>query len=108
MPLENQEKNECDPAFGDHWEMKNLRGEINTVRISSADNLPFVSPMSLAVLEDSSWWKPDYSMVEGNNLVKGREWGYIYYLLWRTRTRLYIALFRTTKFITSYDTHLYY
>ncbi|KAJ3672797.1 hypothetical protein LUZ60_006171 [Juncus effusus] len=51
---------------GSHWEKRLLMNEIMT---GSVDTRSVVSKMTLALLEDSGWYKANYSMAEG------LEWG---------------------------------
>lgn len=47
---------------GSHWEKRLLMNEIMT---GSVDTRSVVSPMTLALLEDSGWYRANYSMAEG-------------------------------------------
>ncbi|KAL8167894.1 hypothetical protein V2J09_009393 [Rumex salicifolius] len=49
---------------GSHWEKRLLMNEIMT---GSVDTRSVVSPMTLALLEDSGWYKANYSMAEHLN-----------------------------------------
>jgi len=53
---------------GSHWEKRVFRDEFMT---GTASQAPVLSAVSMALFEDSGWYKPDYSMAEhlhwGNN-----------------------------------------
>lgn len=69
--LENQPTAQCS-FVGSHWEQRLFMQEIqaSTTAITPA----FVSEVSLALFEDSGWYKVDYNRAD--RLVKGLHWGY--------------------------------
>lgn len=71
--LENQEGNGCS-IIGSHWEQRVFAGEIMSPVATEKLVNTYVSRVSLAVFEDSGWYKPDMSAADP--VVKGVHWGY--------------------------------
>lgn len=73
MPLENSPTTSC-TAVGSHWEQKYANCEMMVP--SGGFGCPFthVSPMTLALAEDSGWYLVDYT--RATQLIKGLTWGY--------------------------------
>jgi hypothetical protein len=72
LELENMIPFECGGLFNDHWKTRVLRGELMNSRDHQA--YPFISPMTFAALEDSGWYRMDYTKL--NSLVRGASWGF--------------------------------
>jgi hypothetical protein len=61
--------------FNCHWKFKNIQGELMNAVGLSRGSPAFISPMTLAFLEDSGWYKVDYAKgVTG--LIEGGMFGY--------------------------------
>jgi hypothetical protein len=72
MELENTVLGECGALFNDHWKARTVRGEL----MNSREHYPFafVSPMTFAALEDSGWYRMDYTQL--NTMLPGATWGF--------------------------------
>lgn len=71
--LENQEGNGCS-IIGSHWEQRVFAGEIMSPVSTERLVETYVSRVSLAVFQDSGWYKPNMSAADP--VVKGVHWGY--------------------------------
>ena len=62
----------CGSLIGDHWHSDGMYSETMTPR-SHPDRLDWVSPMTLALLEDSGWYRVNYDMATrpGSDLTLG-------------------------------------
>lgn len=72
MELENQATSAC-TIFGSHWEQRIFMTDVMAPVQTNAGPV-VISAVTLALFEDSGWYKPDYSMAD--TLVKGLNWGY--------------------------------
>merc|ERR1719424_2347289 len=70
--LENQDTTPCS-IIGSHWEQRLFMNEL-MAPVKAGSVVTVVSEVTLAVFEDSGWYKPDYSMAD--KLTKGVDWGY--------------------------------
>ena len=60
MPLENTPIYQCSMPVGSHWEQNALSGEIMVQFANTRGVAQYVSPMTLALLQDTGWWKARY------------------------------------------------
>jgi len=70
--LENQPTSEC-VIYGSHWEQRTLNGEL-MASSDDSDGYAFISRITLALLQDSGWYRANMSRAD--YLVKGVHWGY--------------------------------
>jgi leishmanolysin-like peptidase len=70
LELENQDAG-C-PIPGSHWEQRILQTEIMQPVVTTGK--VHVSPMTLALFEDSGWYSADYS--QAGRYAQGLVWGY--------------------------------
>jgi Leishmanolysin len=70
LELENQDSG-C-PMPGSHWEQRILQTEIMQPVVTTGKI--HVSPMTLALFEDSGWYSADYS--QAGRYAQGLVWGY--------------------------------
>lgn len=68
MRLENQEGRDC---FGDHWEERLVNDEIMSALTSPAGTNEYLSPFTLAILEDSGWYRANFSMAKVTSFGHG-------------------------------------
>ena len=68
--LENQPTSPCSP-IGSHWEAR-LFKDAHMAAFST--HTPFLTPITLALFEDSGWYKANYSM--STALQPGVHWGF--------------------------------
>ena len=76
MEIENGgERRSCSPILYDtHWKKRLFFGEL--MDYQSHIRFNFVSPITLALLEDSGWYKVDYSVIP-DPPVPGMTWGHL-------------------------------
>jgi leishmanolysin-like peptidase len=68
--LENQDTSSCF-VQGSHWDARTLASEFMAAYSSVGSK---ISPITLAVFEDSGWYSPVYS--SGDAWFAGKDWGY--------------------------------
>jgi leishmanolysin-like peptidase len=69
MELENQMTSACE-LMGSHWEQRVANGDMMS---SFSQHVALVTPMTLALMEDSGWYKADYTKADG---LKLGDWGF--------------------------------
>jgi hypothetical protein len=52
-------QNGCCETTGSHWEQRVLQNELMSPVVTTG--VTHISPITLALLEDSGWYTPDYS-----------------------------------------------
>ncbi|TEB20352.1 metalloendopeptidase M8 [Perkinsus sp. BL_2016] len=72
MELENTIPLECGAFLNDHWKTRLVRGELMNSRDHQAYH--FISPMTFAALEDSGWYRMNYSTL--NHMLPSSTWGF--------------------------------
>ena len=76
MEIENAYGIDCGALHQSHWKMRTVYGEIMTATSQDAV-VPFVSPMTLALLKDSGWYSVEFSQVSASPVNSiGIFWGY--------------------------------
>jgi hypothetical protein len=74
--LEGQElengRTDCGTLIESHWKVRTLKTEI--MNFITTESIKFVSPMTLALLEDSGWYSADYSGL--NSRIVSASYGY--------------------------------
>jgi hypothetical protein len=70
MELENQLLKECD-IQGSHWEQRVANGELMA---SVATGTTFMSPMTLAMFEDSGWYSVNFTAAQA--MIPVKHWGF--------------------------------
>ena len=63
----------CESLFDTHWKARTLKGEVMNTGVANHAG-SWLSPMTLALLEDSGWYEIDYSVA--STLVPTASYGY--------------------------------